>query len=167
MRNCWPASLRTWRPRPRWTLPSPASERTTSRSCSAVWRPGRNGISPSSSTWTPPWRRPSAAPVKPGEVWKLGPHRLLCGDATKPVDVGRLMDGDKAQMTFTDPPYNVSLGDHGGRQQGKKKRRIANDALPPEEWEAFCRGWAGNLLEHTDLSLIHISEPTRLRRTSY
>ena len=91
--------------------------------------------------------------VKPGEVWKLGPHRLLCGDATKPVDVGRLMDDDKAQMTFTDPPYNVSLGDHGGQQQGQKKRRIANDALAPEEWEAFCQSWAANLLAHTDGAL--------------
>jgi len=63
------------------------------------------------------------------------------------------MDDDKAQMTFTDPPYNVSLGDHGGQQQGQKKRRIANDALAPEEWEAFCQSWAANLLAHTDGAL--------------
>jgi len=91
--------------------------------------------------------------VKTGEVWTLGDHRLLCGDATTSEDVGRLLDGRKAQMTFTDPPYNVALGDHGGQQQGQKKRRMQNDALPPEEWEAFCRGWAANLLEHTDGAL--------------
>ncbi len=87
--------------------------------------------------------------VKAGEVWTLGEHRLLCGDATKPQDVERLLEGQKAAMVFTDPPYNVALGDHGGQQQGQKKRRIQNDALPPAEWEAFCRGWAANLLAFT------------------
>jgi DNA modification methylase len=61
--------------------------------------------------------------------------------------VSRLLDGRKAQMAFTDPPYNVGLGDHGGQQRGARKRRIKNDALSPEEWEAFCRGWGKNLLE--------------------
>src|SRR5665811_181369 len=91
--------------------------------------------------------------VKAGEVWALGDHRLLCGDATKPEDVERLLDGQKAAMVFTDPPYNVALGGHGGQQRGQKKRRIQNDALPPDEWEAFCRGWAVNLLAHTDGAL--------------
>ena len=53
-------------------------------------------------------------------------------------------------MCFTDPPYNVSLGDHGGQQRGSRKRRIANDAMPAEQWEAFCRGWARNLIESVD-----------------
>lgn len=46
--------------------------------------------------------------VKSGELWLLGKHRLLCGDATKREDVERLMDGQKADMVFTDPPYGVS-----------------------------------------------------------
>ncbi len=45
--------------------------------------------------------------VQAGELWVLGDHRLLCGDSTKSEDVGRLMDGEKADMVFTDPPYNV------------------------------------------------------------
>lgn len=45
--------------------------------------------------------------TKPGDVWLLGRHRLMCGDATKKEDVERLMDGKKADMVFTDPPYNV------------------------------------------------------------
>lgn len=45
---------------------------------------------------------------KPGTLWQLGNHRLLCGDARNPADVARLMAGAKADMLFTDPPYGVS-----------------------------------------------------------
>jgi len=46
---------------------------------------------------------------KTGDLWKLGNHRLLCGDATKKEDVERLMGGEKADMVFTDPPYGISI----------------------------------------------------------
>lgn len=46
--------------------------------------------------------------VKLGEVWQLGKHRLMCGDSTKIEDVEKLMDGQKADMVFTDPPYSVN-----------------------------------------------------------
>lgn len=85
---------------------------------------------------------------KPGDVWILGPHRLLCGDATDGADSKKLMAGVKAAIAFTDPPYNVGLGDHGGHQRGRRRRRIANDDLSPEQWEVFCRSWAQQLCEH-------------------
>ena len=47
--------------------------------------------------------------TKPGDVWLLGRHRLMCGDATKKEDVERLMDGKKADMVFTDPPYGIEV----------------------------------------------------------
>ncbi len=47
---------------------------------------------------------------KAGDLWQLGEHRLLCGDSTKKEDVMRLMAGEKADMVFTDPPYNVDYG---------------------------------------------------------
>ena len=47
--------------------------------------------------------------TKQGDLWLLGKHRLLCGDATKKEDVERLMDGQKADMVFTDPPYGMDL----------------------------------------------------------
>ncbi len=88
-----------------------------------------------------------------GDLFQLGEHRLLCGDATKPEDVERLLSGRRAQMAFTDPPYNVSLGNHGGRQKGQSRRRLKNDALAPNAWETFCRGWAGNLMASVDGAL--------------
>lgn len=91
--------------------------------------------------------------AKRGECWALGDHRLLCGDATDEADVSRLLDGRNAQLAFTDPPYNVAYGDHGGQQPGARKRRLENDALPPEEWESFCRGWAEQLLANVDGAL--------------
>jgi DNA modification methylase len=48
--------------------------------------------------------------TKPGDLWILGDHRLLCGDSTNIQHVERLMDGKKADMVFTDPPYGVSIG---------------------------------------------------------
>jgi len=53
--------------------------------------------------------------VQPGEVWALGKHRLMCGDSTKPEDVARLMDGAKADMVWTDPPYGVNFQGKGGK----------------------------------------------------
>ena len=47
--------------------------------------------------------------TKTGDLWLLGEHRVLCGDATKKEDVERLMDGDKADMVFTDPPYGIEV----------------------------------------------------------
>jgi hypothetical protein len=47
--------------------------------------------------------------VEPGDIWTVGKHRLMCGDATSPEDVEKLMDGKKANLILTDPPYGVSF----------------------------------------------------------
>jgi DNA modification methylase len=52
---------------------------------------------------------PDTATTKPGDLWSLGPHRLLCGDSSKPQDVDRLLDGATIQLVDTDPPYNVKV----------------------------------------------------------
>jgi DNA modification methylase len=51
------------------------------------------------------------APVvtKPGDLWKLGPHRVLCGDSRDPVNVGRVLEGQSVDLVFTSPPYNCGL----------------------------------------------------------
>jgi len=64
-----------------------------------------------------------------GKVYQLGRHRLMCGDATKIKDVGKLMDGKKADMIFTDPPYGM---DYSGR--GKEtSNKMMNDDLDPTD----------------------------------
>jgi DNA modification methylase len=92
----------------------------------------------------------AATRAKRGELWALGDHRLLIGDSTDTGDVARLLDETRPAMCFTDPPYNVALGDHGGQGRGSRKRRIANDAMSPEQWVVFVRGWAGNLVASVD-----------------
>ncbi len=92
----------------------------------------------------------AATRAKRGELWALGDHRLLIGDATDAAAVQRLIGETRPAMAFCDPPYNVALGDHGGQQRGARKRRIANDAMPAEQWETFCRGWAANVVASVD-----------------
>jgi len=71
--------------------------------------------------------------VKLGDVWELGKHRIMCGDSTKEIDVEKLMNGDKADMVFTDPPYGMDLdADYSklGNEKikaGKKHNNIIND----------------------------------------
>jgi DNA modification methylase len=85
-----------------------------------------------------------------GDLWRLGDHRLLVGDATIAADVERVLDGGRADLVFTDPPYNVALGDHGGQQRGSRRRRIENDALSADAWDAFVHAWSTNLLAVAD-----------------
>ena len=92
----------------------------------------------------------AATRAKRGELWALGDHRLLMRRRDRRRRRGAAARRDAAGDGFTDPPYNVALGDHGGQQRGQRKRRIQNDALPPEQWEAFVRGWARNLVANVD-----------------
>lgn len=68
---------------------------------------------------------PSDPITKPGDLWTLGRHRLLCGDATSGGDVARLMLGQTAEMLFTDPPYGVDYS--GGIQFDGKGEAITNN----------------------------------------
>jgi ParB-like chromosome segregation protein Spo0J len=87
---------------------------------------------------------PSEPISRPGDLWILGPHRLLCGDATVATDIDRLMDGETADMVFTDPPYNV---DYKQKRKGDKSggRGIKNDALGLQ-FEDFLRDACTNML---------------------
>ena len=86
--------------------------------------------------------------LRSGDLLELGGHRLLCGDATKAEDVERLMDGKKAGMVFTDPPYNI---DYDNIKHSKfKVRSIVNDSMPDADWEVFCQGIADSIAVTTD-----------------
>ena len=73
---------------------------------------------------------------KLGQLWQLGDHRLLCGDSTNLDHVKRLMNGNKADMVFTDPPYNVSIGTI--KHPKFKQREIKNDSMSDQEYKEFC-----------------------------
>jgi len=79
---------------------------------------------------------PAEAITKPGDVWLLGRHRLMCGDSTSIEQAEKLMGGVKADMVFTDPPYNVA---YEGRGEKNKLGPIKNDNMSDESFEQFCR----------------------------
>jgi len=66
---------------------------------------------------------------RPGDVWSMGQHRLLCGDAAVAESYNRLMQGDAADMVFTDPPYNVNYANSAKDKLRGKDRAILNDNL--------------------------------------
>lgn len=76
---------------------------------------------------------PPAEPItKTGDLWLLGDHRLLCGDSTKSEDVERIMDGQRADLMLTDPPYNV---DYTGKT--KDAMKVANDSMEDVDFRKF------------------------------
>ena len=72
---------------------------------------------------------PEQAVTQPGDLWVLGEHRLLCGDATVMADVERVLGGQLADMTWTDPPYNVDYANSPKDKLRGKHRPILNDDL--------------------------------------
>jgi len=116
---------------------------------------------------------PDEATTRPGDLWILGNHRLLCGDSGKPEDVDRLLDGQPVHLVNTDPPYNVKVasrsnnaiaatGDRPIGQQGMdmairgkthatdkklraKDRPLVNDFVSDEEFARLLRAWFGNI----------------------
>ncbi|HOL72090.1 MAG TPA: site-specific DNA-methyltransferase [Bryobacteraceae bacterium] len=91
---------------------------------------------------------PDAAVTTPSDVWLLGDHRLLCGDATQIEAVEKVLAGGLADMVFTDPPYNVNYGATMKDKLRGKKHKIANDNLG-DGFEQFLRDACVNILAVT------------------
>jgi DNA modification methylase len=91
---------------------------------------------------------PETAVTVPGDVWILGEHRLLCGDATQMADVEKVLAGGLADMVFCDPPYNVNYGATMKDKLRGKARKIANDDLG-QDFEQFLRDACVNMLAVT------------------
>ena len=72
---------------------------------------------------------PDKADSVPGVVYELGPHRLLCGDSTRPEDLQKLVAGERVSLLWTDPPYNVAYEGAAGS--------ILNDKMPAARFQAF------------------------------
>lgn len=98
--------------------------------------------------------------VKPGEIWRLGAHRLMCGDSTDPGAVSTLMGGCRADACFSSPPYNAAvsntsgLGDLGGRSP--YTGGSYSDCLCDEDYARLLCGALGNALSHCDDVLFNI-----------
>lgn len=79
--------------------------------------------------------------VKRGDIWKLGEHRLMCGDSTVITDVAKLMNGEKADMVFTDPPYLMGFEGNvhadGSKSHNAKFGPIKNDKMSREDGDQF------------------------------
>jgi len=71
--------------------------------------------------------------TKPGDIWILGKHRLMCGDSTSVDAVDKLLNGVRPEMIFTDPPYNI---DYSGVND---KRKIKNDRMNEDNFKDFLR----------------------------
>ncbi len=84
-----------------------------------------------------------AAFVLPGDVWTLGRHRLICGDATDADTVRRLMDDRKANLVLTDPPYNVDF-------KGSSGLKIKNDSMKTEQFYTFLLSSFRNIADNLE-----------------
>ena len=91
---------------------------------------------------------PDEPKAKLGEIYQLGRHRLMCGSSTEEEDVNKLMDGKKADMCFTDPPYNVSIGTI--KHSKFKQREIMNDQMSTDDFKVFCKSFVENIKNYTN-----------------
>lgn len=92
-----------------------------------------------------------------GDLWMLGRHRLLCGDATKPESFSRLLGGEKARMIFTDPPYNVRIDGHvcGLGSVKHDEFAMASGEMSEAEFTVFLKTVLGNLAAASADGAIH------------
>lgn len=99
----------------------------------------------------------AVAVTQPGDMWRLGGHRILCADARDPAAYAKLMGEDKAELVFTDPPYNVPMdGFVGGK--GKIKHRafaMASGEMSAAAFTRFLRDSLGLAAAHSQDGAIH------------
>ena len=97
---------------------------------------------------------PKEPKTKLGDFFQLGNHRLICGDSTDVAVIDRLMDGVKADMLLTDPPYNIALGMGGSVDEARKRHRrtdglvIMNDKMEDENFYNFLLSFYTVALAH-------------------
>lgn len=95
--------------------------------------------------------------VQPGDIWQLGRHRLVCGDALDARVIEDLMAGEAARMVFADPPYNVPIDGHVGNSGKTRHREFAMAAgeMTATEFTAFLTRALQNLANHSFDGSIH------------
>jgi ParB-like nuclease domain/DNA methylase len=91
---------------------------------------------------------PATAVAMVGDAFQLGPHRIVCGDATDPAILARLLGGDApARLVLTDEPYNVRIGGNVTRG-GHREFAMASGEMTDPEFLAFNRSWMGAVLAY-------------------
>ena len=96
---------------------------------------------------------------KPGDIWKLGRHRLMCGDSTDTESVGKLMNGNRADVTFTSPPYNLGVSKMSKRAKAMNNGhayRNNSDDLSDEDYRQFLDKLLANALAFSDDAMFNI-----------
>lgn len=83
-----------------------------------------------------------------GDIWELGRHRLMCGDACHPQDVLNLLDGRKIDCIFTDPPYGLAYDSAALQRSQRDWGAIAGDDLDEQGMFDFSKAWLGNFRAH-------------------
>jgi len=98
-----------------------------------------------------------SAITQPGDLWQLGSHRLFCGDATAPDSYAKLLDGAKAALIFTDPPYNVPIGGHvcGLGKMQHREFAMASGEMTSDEFRGFLENVFGHMVAHSTDGSIH------------
>ncbi|HBZ09133.1 MAG TPA: DNA modification methylase [Bacillus bacterium] len=101
-----------------------------------------------------------------GDVWKLGRHLLVCGDATKSEDIAKLMGNDKADLVITDPPYNVAVTSESKELSESGRDSILNDDMSAEEFDQFLsdvfKGYAALMKDSAAIYVFHGSSYQRV-----
>lgn len=97
------------------------------------------------------------AVTRRGDLWQIGSHRLICADATEPQSYARLLGGERAQLVFTDPPYNVKIDGHVSGLGAAKHREfaVASGEMSEAEFTAFLAKIFVNLTTHAVDGAIH------------
>lgn len=100
---------------------------------------------------------PTLPVTKRGDVWLLGPHRVICGDSTASEDVQRLTSGQLIDLVFTDPPYNVA---YSGRGYVNPLGPIENDDMSDEDFDGFLsRVFSVCAAAMRELACIYVAHP--------
>lgn len=97
------------------------------------------------------------AVTRPGDIWLLGKHRLICGDARHPDTFTALMESDRAKAVFTDPPYNVKIGGHvcGSGAIQHREFAMASGEMDVAGFTAFLRSTLGAMADVSVDGAIH------------
>lgn len=102
-------------------------------------------------------RSADTAVTRPGDLWQIGQHRLLCGDATDQDALDQLLDGETADLCITDPPYNVRIGGNvsGLGQYHHREFMMASGEMSEAEFVAFLKASLGNAARVSREGAIH------------